>query len=68
MTCCGELIETTDADDAMPVYLCRECCKQGPASAFPDPPTEQPQFGFIDRIRERIADWLYWLAELVAPQ
>lgn len=40
MTCCGKLIKITSMDDPIPVLLCQQCGKQGPPSAFPDPPEE----------------------------
>jgi len=59
MTCCGNLIEITTNDDRTPNYLCQECGKQGPKSAFPDPPEEAPPpVSLWTRVRWRIAEWI----------
>ena len=63
MICCTrEPIEVTDGDDVVPVFLCQNCGKQGPARMFPDPDPEPPKReSFIVRAR-------WWLAELIAPK
>ncbi len=69
MTCCGPLKDISTMDDFIPVYLCTECGKQGPPSAFPDErePSPEPMTPFA-RMRETVAGGLDRLANWIAPR
>ena len=60
MTCCGNLIEITTLDGPE-CFLCQCCGRQGPASAFPDPPDEPaysldpPKPSLLKRMRRKLA-------------
>lgn len=69
MQCCGPIYDITTMDDRSPVYLCGQCGKQGPASAFPDPQPERPKpLTRRDRVRYGIAEALDSLAAWIAPK
>lgn len=68
MQCCGQLQDITTNDDRMMIYLCGECGKQGPSSAFPDPIEEPPQLTRFERIRLGAAAVLDRIAAFVAPK
>ena len=63
MTCCGSIVEITSMSDPMPVFLCQQCGRQGPASRFPDPPEEPVDLpGDDTSFRGRAASFLARLA------
>lgn len=68
MTCCGNVVEVTDEEDIVPVYLCQQCGKQGTASIFPDESTNRDTESVVDRVRWKIAESFAGLAARIAPK